>query len=477
MEFTENLKLTQFTENDITSWLGNYNNDMRKIDSAYRDLTTSTSVSSAEIKILQDKVVTLETTSAQHTDQLSVNTSSIAANALEIQTLETRENAHYNSLTEQIDALAESGEDSLDKIKVLQSNVQTIRDIAAVNTASISKMEIRIDALESGTQSFEETTQQTLEDHANRITELESGLVDTDAIAREAKINAELAVTTASVASAQVVALNSTLENVRNDLDSAETVIETVKEATQTNAQNIVTISTTVANNTASISANQMEIASLDTRIESLEDGGNASELTQRVDALETWKASASTDITTAQTTADSAKTVAENVQSQVSGIKSGAAVPFSFGTDAQGNYGYIKAGADTVTPFNPLKEITAIAGTYEDALTINSIYRNQYPYNTHMIVLTSSHYRPLYIDNRNNVTDMTELSINTGLNIETYRYLELLAERLGLRAYATKKNVGCTLIVRRCETDNAKFVPINGLILTYIEETNELIV
>lgn len=357
MDFTENLKLTQFTENDVTSWLGNYNNDMLKIDTGFGTLNTSTSVSSAEIKILQDKVATLETTSTQHTEKLSVNTSSIAANALEIQTLETRENEHYNILTEQIDALEESGADNLDKIKVLQSNVKTIRDIAAVNTASISKMEIRIDTLESGTQSFEETTQQTLEGNANRITELESGLVDTDTIAREAKINAELAVTTASVASAQVTVLNNTVEEVRSDLDSAENEINSVKEAGETNAANIVTLNATVANNTASISANQMEIASLDTRVESLEDGGNASELTQRVDALETWKARASTEITTAQTTANSAKTVADNVQSQVSGIKSGAAVPFSFGVDNKGNYGYIKAGADTVTPFNVARE------------------------------------------------------------------------------------------------------------------------
>lgn len=384
MEFTENLKLTQFTENDITSWLGNYNNDMQKIDSAYGDLTTTTSVSSAEIKNLQDKVATLETTSATHTDQLSVNTSSIAANALEIQTLETRENAHYNSLTEQIDALSESGADNLDKIKVLQSNVQTIRDIAAVNTASISKMEIRIDAFESGTQNFEETTQQTLEDHTDRITELESGLTDTDARARKATIDAEHAVTTASVASAQVTMLNLALENVESDLDNAKTEIASNKETAKTNAANIVTLNASVANNTASISANQREIASLGTRVESLEVGGNASELTQRVDVLEAWKRSASTDITTARTTADSAKTVAENVQSQVSGIKSGASIPFSFGVDRQGNYGYIKVGADTVTPFS--KGITDYGATQYSVMaqggpsTMKPPIHSQYP-------------------------------------------------------------------------------------------------
>lgn len=31
--------------------------------------------------------------------------------------------------------------------------------------------------------------------------------------------------------------------------------------------------------------------------------------------------------------------------------------LPFAFGIDANGNYGYYKAGADTVTPFNVIKE------------------------------------------------------------------------------------------------------------------------
>lgn len=477
MDFTENLKLTLFTENDVTSWLGNYNNDMQKIDDAYGDLTTSTSVSSAEIKILQDKVVTLETTSAQHTDQLSVNTSSIAANALEIQTLETRENVHYNSLTDQIDALAESGESNLDAIKVLQSNVQTIRDIAAVNSSSISKMQLRVDALESGSQDFEEETRQTLEDHTTRIGDLESGLVDTDAIAREAKINAELAVTTSSVASAQVTALNTTVEEMRGDLDSAESEINTVKEASETNAANIVTLNASVANNTASISANQMEIASLDTRIESLEDGGNASELTQRVDALETWKTSASTDITTAQTTADSAKTVAENVQSQVSGIKSGAAVPFSFGTDSRGNYGYIKAGADTVTPFNQLILLNELDGEVNGTkFNIDSIRHCAMQYPARYIVLPPIDQRPYYVGNNNNILDIPYI-VDNDIRPQILSFVRMLEEGLGLRAYITPIIREKPLIVIADRRNPVLYGPVTGIVIGYKIENGELFV
>lgn len=49
--------------------------------------------------------------------------------------------------------------------------------------------------------------------------------------------------------------------------------------------------------------------------------------------------------------------------------------VPFSFGIDANGNYGYIKAGADTVTPFSSFK--FAVKGQltssqYGGTLTLN---------------------------------------------------------------------------------------------------------
>lgn len=39
--------------------------------------------------------------------------------------------------------------------------------------------------------------------------------------------------------------------------------------------------------------------------------------------------------------------------------LKGHVTVPFSFGVDANGNYGYIKDGADTVIPFNQVKELT----------------------------------------------------------------------------------------------------------------------
>ena len=50
--------------------------------------------------------------------------------------------------------------------------------------------------------------------------------------------------------------------------------------------------------------------------------------------------------------------------------------VPFSFGIDENGNYGYIKAGADTVTPFKTVakKVGTIVCGLSERTLDLSSL-------------------------------------------------------------------------------------------------------
>lgn len=44
--------------------------------------------------------------------------------------------------------------------------------------------------------------------------------------------------------------------------------------------------------------------------------------------------------------------------------------MPFSFGIDANGNYGYKKAGADTVIPFNDTSGATAVASQITEGYT-----------------------------------------------------------------------------------------------------------
>lgn len=71
-----------------------------------------------------------------------------------------------------------------------------------------------------------------------------------------------------------------------------------------------------------------------------------------------------------AQSTANTANSVAEEAGTAASEVD--AKVPFAFGIDADGQYGYIKAGADTVTPFSSLPATFTCSFTY--ALKVRAI-------------------------------------------------------------------------------------------------------
>ncbi len=55
---------------------------------------------------------------------------------------------------------------------------------------------------------------------------------------------------------------------------------------------------------------------------------------------------------TEAVNTAQAAQTIVNGLNANLQASYAGATVPFKFGIDEDGNYGYIKAGADSVTPF-----------------------------------------------------------------------------------------------------------------------------
>lgn len=67
------------------------------------------------------------------------------------------------------------------------------------------------------------------------------------------------------------------------------------------------------------------------------------------------------------------------NIKRKTQNISDYVSIPFSFGTDSNGIYGYIKAGADTVTPFRMydvnLHNLSLISGG--NKMTITGIYRN----------------------------------------------------------------------------------------------------
>ena len=89
--------------------------------------------------------------------------------------------------------------------------------------------------------------------------------------------------------------------------------------------------------------------------------------------------------------------------------LKSGD-VAFQFGVDEQGNYGYIKAGADTVTPF--LKKI-GIGDFYKQA-PVNLPTNEPLPKTGLTLNLEVGHYIVLaYVSNYTSSTNNTDIVIN----------------------------------------------------------------
>ena len=348
---TKNLGLTTFGTDEYTSWLG-YNQSMEKIDEFAGKVTTSYMSGTADVKNLQERTAKNEEDIAKNTAAIGITSTSISAAQIELKNLDTRENEHYTQLTQKIENLNNEASDQSDSIKVLQANVKTIRDMTALNTTSISKMKNDMQALDNRELS-----------HYNELSSEQSAQkeeiekISTDTAALDSKVDiienkVETASTQAQNAVDTVAELEKSVATNTTSISSMKIEIKNMKDAAENTTSIIKGILKINSQQTQDIENNKSEIDSLDKRVESLEDKGSADALTQRVDALETFQQNATQDITAAQTTATAAQTTANNVQQQVVNIKSGAAVPFSFGVDAEGNYGYMKEGADTVTPF-----------------------------------------------------------------------------------------------------------------------------
>lgn len=373
MEFTPNLKLTQYGPDDVTSWITGYSQDMEKIDTAFGDLANTTSVSNARLEAVEADTAQVKTDVAQMKEDIAVNSASIANAVMDIKTITEREMNHYNALSGEIDTIKQNQASDEDAIKVIQTNSANMRDRIAVNTASISKLKVRVETLEDTVEANQQENVENINRNTANIAQLQQDLTDTDALARKAAIDAASAVNTSSVASAKVVELTLAVEKNANDISDIENKIDgDINTRISTNTNAISELTPRVTKNEQDISNINTEMETVGSRLDALEDGGSTEALAQRVTALETWEGQANTQITTAQQTANTANTVAENVQSQVSGIKSGATVPFSFGVDMLGNYGYKKEGADTVTPF--LSQINSRYLTTSVKSNINAI-------------------------------------------------------------------------------------------------------
>ena len=121
------------------------------------------------------------------------------------------------------------------------------------------------------------------------------------------------------------------------------------------------------------------EIASLGTSIDELDinkaNNDDVNTLTERVDNLHINSGYGRIHFKWDDSTGY-LRAAVDNTENVVN-LKGHVTVPFSFGVDTNGNYGYIKDGADTVTPFKTGKHDIILVGTGE----INTNYTTKVGY------------------------------------------------------------------------------------------------
>lgn len=149
---TTNYELSQFIATDKPAWLGDYNQDMTKIDAGMKDnaddittLGTTVSGHTTAISGLTTDVSALQTTVSGQTSDISnlqssvaTNTSNIATNAGDIDTLETRCDTIESGLSNQGNAISS-----------LQTDNTTNQTNIATNTSNIASLDSELENFET----------------------------------------------------------------------------------------------------------------------------------------------------------------------------------------------------------------------------------------------------------------------------------------------------------------------------------------
>lgn len=124
---TANYSLSQFAQTDKPAWLGDYNQDMTKIDTAMKNNA--------------DATTSLGTTVSGHTTAISGLTSDVASVQSDVSSLGTRVTAVETKNTEQDTAISSA-----------QSDATTALSTSATNTQNIAEQRLDITSLQSDVQ-------------------------------------------------------------------------------------------------------------------------------------------------------------------------------------------------------------------------------------------------------------------------------------------------------------------------------------
>lgn len=301
---TPTLNLSQFVGTDKPTWLGDYNSDMEKIDSSIHNLEISTtSTIAGQIKILDTSVQELFRLDTEKTVKIAANTSSISNIQMNLN-------------------IAQEHIDSLDERETLH------------NTATTAQLDSQKTILDDMTKNMNH-----FELNMNRIEDM--AVLSTASVA---KLEVRMA-----AAESDIRILQNTSTDYGININNLKTKVDTLETTTRLHDADIQNAKRSLVVLTSSVAANQIDLETYKEKTDGLisdiqaTSNNNAAEITN-----------IKNELSTTTNTANTVNTRTEN-------ITEGVAVPFGFGINADGNYGYIPNNETTITPFATETDISGM--------------------------------------------------------------------------------------------------------------------
>lgn len=371
---TQNLGLSQFLGDDKPTWLGDYNSDMEKIDTAVHILQIgTTSTIAGQIHVLEDSVKDLIKIDATQEVKIQAITSSISMlqmdvvkNIQDIDNLDTREQRHYDALSASID----SGDSELEEVKLdvsyVKKNMEKVENLQIISTASVAKLQVCIHDAEIDIGNLQ--TQQ-----GSNTTDIENLKAETDTLEAQQRImdadikqaKRDILANTTSIA-AVAVKLEQTASDSNTRLDRLETDSASMRQD--------------IDDNETVVAGVIQNVTALQTKTENITDGvkvpfgfGTTADNKRGYEkpdgTIEPF--ATATDIAEVQEDVDANMGDIATLQAKTANITEGKALPYSLGIADGGGYGYIKNGETGVTPFVSQSEIEQIVTIGEKTANI----------------------------------------------------------------------------------------------------------
>lgn len=301
---TPTLNLSQFVGTDKPTWLGDYNSDMEKIDSSIHNLEIgTTSTIAGQIKILDTSVQELFRLDTEKTVKIAANTSSISNIQMNLN-------------------IAQEHIDSLDERETLH------------NTATTAQLDSQKTILDDMTKNLNH-----FELNMNRIEDM--AVLSTASVAKlEVRMVA---------AESDIRILQNTSTDYGININNLKTKVDTLETTTRLHDADIQNAKRSLVVLTSSVASNQIDLETYKEKTDGLisdiqgTSNNNAAEITN-----------IKNELSTTTNTANTVNTRTEN-------ITEGVAVPFGFGINATGNYGYIPNNETTITPFATETDISGM--------------------------------------------------------------------------------------------------------------------